>query len=118
MLPPLATWMPSRPGSSAFEFRERIAARPDHEDHLLAALALERVEDALRRRGEVGRVGRRVFLVHELGAGLRERRLERRHAVMAEGVILRERRDREPGLPTASAFAIASCEELRAVRKM
>ena len=48
--------------------------------------------------GEVGGVGRRVFLGRQRRAGLGERLLERGDAVAAERVVLRERRDEHAGL--------------------
>ncbi len=72
-----------------------MGARPHHNHDLAARLVLQRVEDALGRRGEVGGGLRRVFLVHDLGLGADggQRVLERGHAVLAEGVILGERGD-------------------------
>src|SRR5205823_13817445 len=53
----------------------------DHPDDLLALFVLQRVEQALRRCGEIGGVHRRVFFRRQRRAGFRQRRLERRHAV-------------------------------------
>ena len=72
--------------------------RPDDPDDLAAGLVLQRVEQALRGRGEIGGVGRRIFLGVDGRSGLGQRLLEGRHAVAAEGVILRQRRDMHPGL--------------------
>src|SRR5208337_123657 len=90
---------PVAAGVEIGELVERIAAaRPDDPDDLAARLVLERVEQALGGRGEVGRVRRRVFLGVEGRAGLGERLLEGRYAVATEGVILREGRDMHAGL--------------------
>ena len=69
-------------------------AGPDDPDDLAARLVLQRVEQALRRRGEVGG-GRpaRIPRATMRRAGLGQRVLERRDAVAAEGVVLRQRGD-------------------------
>src|SRR5205814_10148056 len=53
---------------------------------------LQRVEQALADRGEVGGGGRGIFFGGERRAGLGERLLEGGDAVAAEGVVLRQRR--------------------------
>jgi hypothetical protein len=86
-------------GVEVHELVHRIAAAgPQHPDDLAARLVLERVEQALGDGGEVGGVGGGVFLVVEAGAGLGQRLPERRDAVAAEGVVLRQRRDMDAGL--------------------
>lgn len=74
------------------ELGQRIAgAGPDHPDHLAARLVLQRVEQALADRGEVGGRGRGIFFGGERRAGLGECLLEGGDAVAAEGIVLRQR---------------------------
>ncbi|MNI55710.1 hypothetical protein D3C73_1106750 [compost metagenome] len=76
---------------------ERVAgARPKDEDDLAARLVLQRIEQALCARGEVGGVGGEVFLVNDLG--VLHGALEGLHAVAAEGVVLRQHGDGGAGL--------------------
>ena len=67
--------------------------------------SLERLENALRGSGEVGRGGRRVFLMDDLGLGigLGQGLLERLDAVAAEGIVLGQGRDRDLALQRCRA---------------
>lgn len=69
-----------------------MRAGPDHSNHTLARLVLQRVEHALSGRREVGGLLRRIFLEHDLHVrtNLRERILHRLHAITAESIILRQ----------------------------
>jgi hypothetical protein len=85
---------------------------------LRPGLSFERVEQALRRRGEVGGVSGAYSSAASVAPVFASAALNGRNAVAPEGIVLRQRRDVTPCLPIATAFEIASCEELRAVRKM
>src|SRR6266540_7065211 len=73
-------------------------ARPDDGDVLRALRVLERAQDLLDGRGEVGRVPRRVLFVDDLGPELLDLRLVGGDAVLAEGVVLGDRGDRDARL--------------------
>ncbi len=74
---------------------------PDERDDLTAGLVFERIEQPLRRRGEIRGILRSVFLEDDLclAVGGGQRLLERGDPVAAERVVLRQGRDRNLAAP-------------------
>ena len=98
-LPPLVRVMPylSSRFATSWEKGPPLPAQITN-TYLAPALVLERADDLLDGRGEVGGVARRVLLVDHLGAELLDGRLVGGDAVAAEGVVLGDGGDGHAGL--------------------